>query len=140
MATINLRDYYPFYQQDEFIEVSDALAGEFLQWNRDESNFHRKKRRYHANFSLDFGDEIEKYAIHTAVAPSEHYEKKLLYQQLKAALLRLPDKQIERVYAYYILGLSKADIARLEKVDHAAVRRSITSGLKCLEIYLRKFK
>ena len=27
MTTINLRDYYPFYKEDAFIEVSDEIVG-----------------------------------------------------------------------------------------------------------------
>ena len=37
MAKINMRDYYPFYEHDEFVEVSDELAAEMAQWERTES-------------------------------------------------------------------------------------------------------
>lgn len=36
MAKINMRDYYPFYQDDEYVEVSDELAAEMAQWERTE--------------------------------------------------------------------------------------------------------
>lgn len=55
MAKINLRDYYPFYQHDEYVEVSDELAAELSQWERSESTQKRKKYRYHAHYSLDWG-------------------------------------------------------------------------------------
>jgi len=38
MATINLRDYYPFYQDDVWIEITDDLAAQLKQWEREESN------------------------------------------------------------------------------------------------------
>lgn len=47
MATINLRDYYPFYQHDMFIEVSDEVAGQLSAWKRSEAasfNQHRQLR------------------------------------------------------------------------------------------------
>ena len=45
MATINLRDYYPFYQDDVWIEITDDLAAQLKQWEREESNRQRKRRR-----------------------------------------------------------------------------------------------
>ena len=33
MATINLRDYYPFYHDDAWIEISDELAREISHGN-----------------------------------------------------------------------------------------------------------
>ena len=42
MAKINMRDYYPFYQHDEYVEVSDELASEMAQWDRTESTQRRK--------------------------------------------------------------------------------------------------
>lgn len=31
MATINLRDYYPFYDFDIFVEITDDLAYQLMQ-------------------------------------------------------------------------------------------------------------
>ena len=43
MAKINMRDYYPFYEHDEYVEVSDELAAEMAQWERTERSQKRKK-------------------------------------------------------------------------------------------------
>ena len=51
MATINLRDYYPFYHDDAWIEISDELAREMKAWERDENNY-KRKCRYHGHYSL----------------------------------------------------------------------------------------
>lgn len=139
MVTINLRDYYPFYQHDEFVEVSDTLAIQFLQWERDENNLHRKKRRYHATYSLDYVEGFEQNILPLSDFLHEQYEKKLTQDQLRAVLLRLPNIQAKRIYAHYILGLSKAEIARIEGVSDVAVWKSIAKGLKRLEIFLRDY-
>ena len=55
MATINLRDFYPFYHEDAWIEISDELAGEIKSWERKENNY-KRKCRYHGNYSLDRED------------------------------------------------------------------------------------
>ena len=51
MAIINLRDYYPFYQLDQYVEVSDELVVQMQQWKRDEKAYLRKRNRYQAYFS-----------------------------------------------------------------------------------------
>ena len=30
MATINLRDFYPWYQHNEFVDVPDVIAAELM--------------------------------------------------------------------------------------------------------------
>lgn len=54
-------------------------------------------------------------------------------EQLQAAIASLPDKQGKRIYAHYILGISKSDIAQSEDVDEKAVRVSIERGLRNME-------
>lgn len=39
MKTINLRDYYPFYHNDLFIEVSDEVAAALQEAERQERNY-----------------------------------------------------------------------------------------------------
>ena len=137
MAKINLRDYYPFYQHDEYVEVSDELAAELSQWERSESTQKRKKYRYHAKYSLDWGDEIGRHVIFGVVAPDEYYEKRVTTEQLYAAMNALPEKQRHRIYAHYILKIPQSEIARLDGVDHRTVNISIQRGLHKLERYLK---
>ena len=138
MATINLRDYYPFYQQDMYIEVSDEVAGQLLAWKRGEAAFMRKRARYCAFYSLDCDDGIEHHVLFTSITPEEHYEQKMSYEQLYAALSKLPCKQARRIYAHFILGISQAELGRREGVSRKAVNLSIFYGLQRLEKYLRK--
>lgn len=46
MATINLRDHYPFYQQDIYVDVSEAVVTQLQQWEREERAYNQKRRRY----------------------------------------------------------------------------------------------
>lgn len=58
MKTINLKDYYPYYAQDTFVDVSDELFAIFEESARAEATYKRKKYRYNAHYSLDHGDGI----------------------------------------------------------------------------------
>ena len=59
----------------------------------------------------------------------------LLYQ----GLATLPEKQRQRIYAHYFLGMSKTAIARQEGCDPSSVRDSIKRGLIRLEKYFEDF-
>ena len=100
MAKINMRDYYPFYEHDEFVEVSDELAAEMAQWERTERSQKRKKYRYRANYSLDWGNGIGQYVVFRSAAPDEYYEKIITHEQLRTALATLSPKQRQRIYAH----------------------------------------
>ena len=138
MATINLRDYYPFYQHDIYVDVPDELAEAMNQWERAEKAYARKRRWHRAHYSLDFVDDIERHILFVSDSPDVRFEKKVRLEQLYAALAALPDKQAKRIYAHYFLGLSKAQIARSEGVGKMTIGESIASGLRRLEIALKK--
>ena len=138
MAIINLRQFYAFYTHDEFVEVSDSLADELKQWERDEKAYRRKKYWHHAHYSLDRNDGIENSVLFIVETPDARYERHLTQEQLYTALLSLPDKQAKRIYAHFFHGLSKADIARAEGVGKVTVGESISRGLQHLELYLQK--
>lgn len=139
MAKINLRDYYPFYSEDIFIDVSDEIVDALLEAERQEKAYRRRMYRYKAEYSLDKDDGIEHSVLFISLSPCEIYERKVTYEQLHAAIASLPDKQAKRIYAHYILGISQADIARTEGVDSRNVRKSISKGLRNMEIFLKKY-
>lgn len=112
MKKINLRDYYPFYTSDTFIELPDELVAIFDAYNKAESAYQRQKYRYKAHYSLDCNDGIEHDILFVSLSPDELYERKLTSEQLHAAIAALPDKQAKRIYAHYFLGMSKAAIPR----------------------------
>lgn len=138
MKTINLKHYYSYYQQDYFIEVPDEVADLLQQSHREESAFLRKQYRHKAYFSLDRTDGIEHDMTFVSMTPEEIYERKVTHQQLYAAISALPDKQAKRLYAFYFLGMSKAQIARTEGISREAVSQSIDRGMKKVGEYLKK--
>lgn len=137
MRTINLRDYYPFYSTDVFVEVPDEVAAVLLETERLERNYIRRVFWNKAQYSLDAGDGIEHDVLFVSLSPCEIYEHKITAEQLHAAIAALPGKQGKRIYAHYILGISQADIAQREGVDARNVRKSISKGLRSMEIFLK---
>ena len=138
MKTINLKDYYPYYTQDSFVEVPDELFAIFEEYARAEATYERKKYRYNAHYSLDRGDGIEHDILFVSLSPDEIYERKLTSHQLHA-IASLPDKQAKRIYAHYFMGMSKTAIAKAEGVSEKAVRIGIERGLHTIEKYLKSF-
>ena len=132
MAIINLRDYYPFYTSDCFMEVSDEVAEMFKEFDRKEAAYRLRTYRHKAYYSLDRDDGLEHEAVFVALSPHELYERKVTMQELHAAIVSLPDKQAKRIYAHFILGMTKQDIARAEGVHEKVVRVAIERGLRQL--------
>lgn len=139
MKTINLKDYYPYYTHDTFVDVPDELLVIFDECARAEAAYERKKYRYNAHYSLDRGDGIEYDILLVSLSPDELYERKLTIQQLHAAIAALPDKQAKRIYAHYFMDISKTAIANAEGVSEKAIRISIERGLHSIEKYLKKY-
>ena len=138
MKKINLRDYYPFYKEDFFIEVEDQIAELLKVFDIQEASYQRYIRRYKAYYSLDVDNGIENSILLTAQTPDEIYERKLTKEQLYRGLNSIPKKQADRIYAHYFLGMSKSEIAKSEQVDERAVRESIERGLKNMAKFLKK--
>ena len=137
MTTINLRDYYPFYTHDYFIDVPDEVVELFKEFDRKEAAYRLRTYRHKAYYSLDRNDGIEHEALFVSLSPHELYERKISMQELHAAISSLPDKQAKRVYAHFILGMSQTDIAKAEGVSKMAVSYSIERALKSMEKYLK---
>ena len=139
MIKINLRDYYPYYMSDCFIDVPDEVAALMRASIRYEAAYQRRANRYKAFYSLDRDDGIERDILFVSLSPCEIYERKVTYEQLHAAISALPDKQAKRIYARYFLGMSNAAIAKAEKIGESAVRDAIERGLRNIEKFLKKF-
>lgn len=137
MATINLKEYYPFYDCDLFIEIDDDLAQQLKQWERDEQTLQRKRLRHRAYFSLDVGNGIENDITFISCTPDELYERKITREQLHQAIAALPDKQGKRIYARFFLGMSYACIAKAEGVRMDSVKESVARGLRRIGKFLK---
>ena len=60
---INLRDFYPYYTCDAFVEVSDEIGAVLLESKREEKNYIDRLGYHKAYYSLDRGDGIENDAV-----------------------------------------------------------------------------
>ena len=138
MTTINLKDFYPWYTHDEYIEVSEEVADELRASRLYEAAYQRRVIRNKAQYSLDCEDGIEYSACLHEPTPQELLERMELFIRLWNALNSLPEIQGRRVDAYLIQGKSYREIAREEGVDKSAVRCSVESGIKRMKKYLRE--
>lgn len=136
MIVINLRIYYPvLYRQDVFCEVPEQVKLLLEELKRLE-HAQDERRRYHGE-CLAF---IEAVTDLEMELPSleEIYMKTQRNEALYKAMLKLPVKQMRRIYAHFFLRLSETEIARAGRVSIAAVSASIAQGLRHLRQYLSK--
>ena len=138
MPTINLKDHYPWYTEDTFIEVSDEVAAFLEEDKRLQINYAQYIRDNKAFYSLDAGDGIEAEALNLPEQPDEALERMELERLLKEALAQLTETQRRRLLASVLNDESNQRIAKRESVDESAVRRSIQRGLAALKKILKK--
>lgn len=138
MTTIYLKRYYPYLPKGTALEVSGEIAAALSTGGRLGDSYTRRKRE-HGECSLEAGDGYEADVIRPPLTPEEIIEGRELRAALYAALDQLPAAQARRVYAHYILGISKSDLARAEGVEPSVVCRSIERGLDNLKNLLKNF-
>lgn len=138
MKEINLRDYYPHYTEDKFVEVPDEVAELLEQFRLSEAAYYLRTYRHKAFYSLDYGDDIEREALYPQPSPFEILERQRMMALLYQGLASLPEKQGRRIYAHFFLGMSKAVIARTERRDPTTIGESIKSGLEALEKFFEE--
>ncbi|HCX91252.1 MAG TPA: RNA polymerase subunit sigma-24 [Lachnospiraceae bacterium] len=136
MKMINLRDYYPVYTKDTFVEVSDEVAAFLIEDKRLERTYAQYLRYHKAYYSLDCNDGIETAALHKPPVPDELLIQSEQEQSLERALASLSEVQRRRIIAYFIEGKRKVAIAATEGVDEGAIRRSIVRGLAKMKDFL----
>ncbi len=139
MAKINLRDFYPWYTHDEFVEVPDVIAAELLADRRYHKSHAQRMRRNKAFYSLDAEDGIETAAVVKMNGnPEAMLEIMDLHCRICRALNSLPAKQGRRIEAHYIRGKSQKEIAEAEGVAKSSVCESITRGLRAMKKHLHE--
>ena len=139
MTTINLRNYYPWYKHDEYIEVPDEVAAELKADKLYEASYQRQLMRNKAHYSLDCDDGIEYTACLANPTPQELIERMELFYYLWNALNSLPEAQGRRVDACIIEGKSYCEVALEEGVDESAIRRAVERGLENMKKYLKNY-
>ncbi|HOG01902.1 MAG TPA: hypothetical protein PKW41_14230 [Clostridia bacterium] len=136
MIVINLRIYYPtLYEQDVLCEVPEQVKLLLDELKRLE-HAQNERHRYHGEY-LTFIEDVTDLELGLPSLEEAYLQarrKKALYK----AMLKLPVKQMRRIYAYFFLQLSETEIARVEKVSIAAISSSITQGILHLREHLSK--
>lgn len=139
MTIINLRDFYPWYIEDQFIEVSDEVAAELRANRLYEAAHQRRVTRNQARYSLDCDDGIEYSACLSEPTPQALLERMERFCVLWNALNTLTETQGRRVEACVILGKSYREVALKEGVSKTSVQESVQSGLSNMRKYLKKY-
>ena len=122
MQKINLRDLYPdVYKTDVFVDVAEEVLAVIQNQQQADAAYERRKFRYKAHYSLDREDGIENDALTRPLTPEEVMEQKQLREEMYAALMQLPFIQAQRIYARFYLGMTVAEIAKVEGVDRRRV-------------------
>lgn len=133
MQKINLRDLYPdVYKTDAFVDVAEEVLAVIQSQQQADAAYERRKFRHKAHYSLDREDGIENDTLARPLTPEEVMEQKQLREEVYAALMQLPAIQARRIYAQFYLGMTVAEIARIEGADRRRVWDSIRRGLKKL--------
>lgn len=132
MKEINLRYYYSHYTTDKMVEVPDEVFTLLEDFRRQEESYQRYLRRYKAFYSLDADNGIEKDILFEQPSPFELLEQQRLIALLYQGISTLPEKQGRRIYAHYILGMSIAQIAKVEGRAFPTIKESMERGIKRL--------
>lgn len=114
------------------VEVTEEIGNVILDSRRKESNLDRKER-YHC-YSLDAAD-FEGMDYADEDAPETLLEQLLENRHIAELLEGLPEVQRRRLLLY-AEGKSLREIARMEGVDHKAVKKSIEAAKK---YFIRNF-
>lgn len=132
MATINLRDFYPWYKKDEFVEITDEMLEAMKAADRQESAYKRRTYRYKAHYTLDMGDSIENECVDKPETPEEAYIREETEKMLSEAMGELTEAQRRRLKLHFFEGMRYSQIARMEGVTDGSISNSIESALKKL--------
>ena len=134
-------------------DTNDILQNTFVKaWSgldsfRGDSRIGTWLYRIAANEALNFlqrrkattGIDEAPQAVTARLAADPYFDGDETELLLQEAVASLPDKQAKRIYAHFILGMSKRAIARTEGVDEKVVRVAIERGLRNLEKFLKNF-
>ena len=108
------------------VEVTEEIGNMILDSRRQESNLDRKER-YHC-YSSDAAEfEGEEYA--DADTPESLLGRQMESRQIADTLAGMPEIQRRRLLLY-AEGKSLREIARIEGVDHKAIKKSIEAARK----------
>ena len=136
MTFINLRDFFPWYTEDQIVQVSNEVYEELLADRRYEVAYQRRKLRYKAQYSLDAEDGIENHILHMEPSPEDLVLREELFYELWNALNSLPELQGKRVEACVLDSVSYRERGRREQVNASSISEAVKKGLATMRKYL----
>ncbi|MCL1886099.1 MAG: sigma-70 family RNA polymerase sigma factor [Dehalococcoidia bacterium] len=140
MAKINLREYYYWYTEDTFVEVSDEVSIALGADKKYEKNHARRMRR-NKTYSLEAEVDIETTDFSEPIDdPQMYLEWKEKMCSLCRALNSLSDIQGRRIEAHFLLNKKRKEIAESEGVAKSVLNRSIERGLQKMKMFLKNPK
>ena len=135
MTVINLKNFYPWYTDDEMLEVTDEVAAELIADKRYEKSHMRGMRR-NKILSFNAEDGIEGTAtVCYNDSPERIFDVMCRHCGLCCALNSLPEIQGRRIEARFLLGMSQREIAFADGVSEEAVSKTIQKGLSAIRRY-----
>ena len=144
MQRINLwKYYYPLYDEDIFIEVSDEIADAIWEEHRLDDNTRRDLCTH--TYSLDESPEMENHFPEQTCSAeeillqceSDQYQEFLL-EKLGEALATLTPKQLRRLKARFVDGMKYREIAEIEGIDTSIAHHSVRAAIRRLQRYYIK--
>lgn len=141
MQRINLKKfYYPLYDEDIFIEVSDEVAVTILEEHRLDDN--TRRNLWIHTYSLDESPEIENHfpeqicsAEEILLQREENLYREFLLGKLGEALATLTPKQLRRLKARFVDGMKYREIAEIEGIDTSIAHHSVRAAIRRLQHY-----
>ena len=138
MTTINLRELYPWYTEDTFIEVSDEVAAFLEEDKRLQINYAQYIRDNRAFYSLDAGDGIEADALNLPEQPDEALERMELERLLKEALAQLTPAQRRAVCSFSLKDDPSLKLRPAKVLLKAQCAEAIHADWRNLRNFLKK--
>ena len=141
MQRINLRKYYyPLYDEDIFIEVSDEIATAL--WEEHCLDDNTRRNLWIHTYSLDQSPEIENHFPEPICSAEEillqreaDQYREFLLGKLGEALATLTPKQLRRLKARFVEGKKYREIAEMEGIDTSIAHHSVRDAIRRLQKY-----
>lgn len=141
MQRINLRKYYyPLYDEDIFIEVSDEIATAL--WEEHCLDDNTRRNLWVHTYSLDESPEMENHFPEQICSAEEillqqeaDRYREFLLGKLDEALTTLTPKQLRRLKARFMEGKKCREIAEIEGTDTSVVHHSVRDAIRRLQRY-----
>lgn len=133
--TVKNEDYYVAFSDGQGNHYREKISWElyelFNQFELEDISHLNAISRYHEHSELTEGT-LNQRALLQPEAMEDGVYRKIMYDQLHAAIGKLPDIQRRRVLLYYFGGYTYEQIAEMEGCTKMAIKFSIDIAIKKL--------